>query len=45
MEEKLLIRTPLRRMVETCEVADAICFQASDVAAMITGHTLPVGGG
>ena len=45
MEEKLLIRTPLGRMVETCEVADAICFQASDVAAMITGHTLPVGGG
>ena len=27
------------------EVADAIHFLASDAAAMITGHTLPVDGG
>ena len=45
MEEKLLARTPLGRMVETYEVADAIRFLASDSAAMITGHTLPVDGG
>ncbi|MGA1137125.1 MAG: SDR family NAD(P)-dependent oxidoreductase [bacterium] len=45
MEEKLLARTPLGRMVETYEVADAIRFLASDAAAMITGHTLPVDGG
>jgi NAD(P)-dependent dehydrogenase (short-subunit alcohol dehydrogenase family) len=45
MEEKLLARTPLGRMVETYEVADAIHFLASDAAAMITGHTLPVDGG
>ena len=45
MEEKLLVRTPLGRIVETYEVADAIRFLASDAAAMITGHTLPVDGG
>ena len=45
MEEKLLARTPLGRLVETYEVADAIHFLASDAAAMITGHTLPVDGG
>ena len=45
MEEKLLARTPLGRLVETYEVADAIRFLASDAAAMITGHTLPVDGG
>ena len=43
MEEKLLVRTLLGRMVETYEVTDAICFMASD--ATITGHTLPVDGG
>lgn len=37
--------TPLRRLAEPEEVADAICFLASDRAAMITGHTLPVDGG
>ena len=45
MKEKLLARTPLGRLVETYEVADAIHFLASDAAAMITGHTLPVDGG
>ena len=45
MEEKLLVRTPLGRIVETYEVADAIRFLASDAAAMITGHTLPIDGG
>ena len=45
MEEKLLVRTPLGRIVETYEVADAIRFLVSDAAAMITGHILPVDGG
>ena len=45
MKEKVLARTPLGRLVETYEVADAIHFLASDAAAMITGHTLPVDGG
>ena len=30
---------------EAYEVADAIHFLASDAAAMITGHTLPIDGG
>jgi 2-deoxy-D-gluconate 3-dehydrogenase len=37
--------TPLRRLAEPEEVADAIRFLASPAASMITGHTLPVDGG
>jgi len=37
--------TPLRRLAEPSDVADAIGFLASDRARMITGHTLPVDGG
>jgi NAD(P)-dependent dehydrogenase (short-subunit alcohol dehydrogenase family) len=37
--------TPLRRLAEPADVADAIVFLASDRARMITGHTLPVDGG
>ena len=37
--------TPLGRMAEPHEVADAILFLASPAAAMVTGHTLPVDGG
>jgi NAD(P)-dependent dehydrogenase (short-subunit alcohol dehydrogenase family) len=37
--------TPLGRLVEPEEVASAVVFLASDAAAMITGHTLPVDGG
>ncbi|MCB4769668.1 SDR family oxidoreductase [Ancylobacter sp. Lp-2] len=38
-------RTPLRRIAEPEEIAAACCFLASDEAAMITGHHLPVDGG
>lgn len=37
--------TPLGRLAEPEEVAEAIVFLASPAAAMITGHTLPVDGG
>jgi len=37
--------TPLQRVAEPEDVAHAIVFLASDRAAMITGHTLPVDGG
>ncbi|MCE9657508.1 MAG: SDR family oxidoreductase [Burkholderiales bacterium] len=37
--------TPLQRVAEPADVADAIVFLASERAAMITGHTLPVDGG
>lgn len=36
---------PLGRLAEPEEVADAILFLASPMAAMTTGHTLPVDGG
>jgi len=37
--------TPLQRVAEPADVAHAIVFLASEKAAMITGHTLPVDGG
>ena len=42
---RVLDLTPLRRLAEPADVADAIVFLASDRARMITGHTLPVDGG
>jgi NAD(P)-dependent dehydrogenase (short-subunit alcohol dehydrogenase family) len=42
---RIIEMTPLRRLAEPREVADAIVFLASDRAGMITGHTLPVDGG
>jgi len=37
--------TPLRRLAHPVEIAHAVLFLASDEAAYITGHTLPVTGG
>ncbi|MBL8692074.1 MAG: SDR family oxidoreductase [Rhodospirillaceae bacterium] len=37
--------TPLGRLAEADEIADAILYLASDASAMVTGHTLPVDGG
>ena len=45
MEAAILASTPAGRLVEPEDVAYAIHFLASDAAAMITGHTLPVDGG
>ena len=43
--ERMLAVTPMRRLPDPADVADAIVFLASDRARMITGHTLPVDGG
>ncbi|MBV8537574.1 MAG: SDR family oxidoreductase [Alphaproteobacteria bacterium] len=45
MEQAILANTPLGRLIEPYEVADAILFLASDAATAITGVTLPVDGG
>ena len=45
MKQTIIAATPLGRLIEPEEVAAAIVFLASDAAAMITGHTLPVDGG
>jgi NAD(P)-dependent dehydrogenase (short-subunit alcohol dehydrogenase family) len=37
--------TPLRKFAELADIAAAIAFLVSSVAAMITGHTLAVDGG
>jgi NAD(P)-dependent dehydrogenase (short-subunit alcohol dehydrogenase family) len=43
--DRILDMTPMRRLPEPSDVADAIVFLASDQARLITGHTLPVDGG
>lgn len=45
IEQAILANTPLGRLIEPAEVADAILFLASDAASAITGVTLPVDGG
>jgi enoyl-[acyl-carrier protein] reductase III len=40
-----LRRTPAGRLVETGDVADAVCFLCSPQAEMVRGQTLIVDGG
>jgi NAD(P)-dependent dehydrogenase (short-subunit alcohol dehydrogenase family) len=44
-EASELNRIPLKRFATVDDVAQAVCFLASDAASMITGVTLPVDGG
>ena len=43
--KRVLARTPLGRLAEPEEIADAVLFLASDDAAYLTGHTMFVDGG
>jgi NAD(P)-dependent dehydrogenase (short-subunit alcohol dehydrogenase family) len=43
--DRIMDMTPMRRLAEPADIAQAIVFLASDQARMITGHTLPVDGG
>jgi len=44
-KENLMKSIPLQRLGQPNEVADLVCFLASDEAAYITGQTLNVDGG
>ena len=44
-QEALLARVPLKRSGTPEDVANAVCFLASDEASYITGHVLSVNGG
>ena len=45
VEREVIDSTPLRRVGEIDEVAEACCFLASDRASFVTGQTLHVNGG
>jgi NAD(P)-dependent dehydrogenase (short-subunit alcohol dehydrogenase family) len=43
--QKILSRTPLKRLGEPAEVAEAVCWLASDAASYVTGEIVVVDGG
>jgi NAD(P)-dependent dehydrogenase (short-subunit alcohol dehydrogenase family) len=43
--EEDLAPIPLRRLGTPAEIANVVCFLASDRAAYVTGATIPVDGG
>lgn len=45
LEKQVLVRTPLGRLGEASDVANAFLWLASDEAAFVTGTVLPVDGG
>ena len=45
MVESVLENTPLRKMGEASDVADAALFLASDLSGFITGQVIRVDGG
>ena len=45
MEQALVDVSPMRRLAETTEVADAVVWLCSDASSFVNGHALPVDGG
>jgi NAD(P)-dependent dehydrogenase (short-subunit alcohol dehydrogenase family) len=45
MERALFDVTPMRRLAETSEIADAVVWLCSDQASFVNGHALPIDGG
>jgi NAD(P)-dependent dehydrogenase (short-subunit alcohol dehydrogenase family) len=45
MEQALSDVSPMRRLAEASEVADAVVWLCSDAASFVNGHALPVDGG
>jgi NAD(P)-dependent dehydrogenase (short-subunit alcohol dehydrogenase family) len=43
--ERNIANTPLRRVAQPADIAAALLFLASDLAAYVTGQTLTVDGG
>ncbi len=44
-KQRILSRTPMKRLGEPAEVADAVCWLASDAASYVTGEIVTVDGG
>jgi NAD(P)-dependent dehydrogenase (short-subunit alcohol dehydrogenase family) len=45
MEKALADVSPMRRIAETSEIADAVVWLCSDEASFVNGHALPIDGG
>jgi NAD(P)-dependent dehydrogenase (short-subunit alcohol dehydrogenase family) len=45
MEKALSDVSPMRRLAEAGEVADAVVWLCSDAASFVNGHALPIDGG
>lgn len=45
MREGILSRTPMGRLAQPGEIAEAVAFLASDAAAVVTGIVMPIDGG
>lgn len=45
MREGILSRTPMGRLAQPGEIAEAVAFLASDAAALVTGIVMPIDGG